>query len=156
MTDPKWTTIEPGEYALDCIVCDKALRNDGGHATNQPAYGLAWTTHGHWPSSLFDSMGRGFLEISICDDCMIAKASKQIAFVPPTERDVVNELMTVGTVRSYLSEHADDVTFKELVFRNGAITSCGLPLFSPEHLEAMLKSMERDRGDEDDGESCSS
>ncbi len=139
MTDPKWTTIEPGEYALDCIVCDKPLANImGGDATNQPAYGLAWTTHGHWPSPLFDSFGRGHLEISICEECMIAKASRQIAFVPPTERELTNEKMTIKTVREYLSDYEDDVTFKELIFRNGSIVSCGLPILGMSEIPEWL------------------
>lgn len=112
MKEPNWTTIERGEFALDCIVCDKPLRNDCGDALNQPTYGLAWYTNGHWPSSLFDSMDGSHLEISICDECMVAKASRQIAFVPPSERQEAFEgahLYSTDELEALLKGLEDDL-----------------------------------------------
>jgi hypothetical protein len=80
----QWCSIEHGPNALACIVCDKALVN-WDNSPNQPCDGLAFHTSGHWPSSLFDSMGDGHLEISICDECLVRKASKQVAYVPRKE-----------------------------------------------------------------------
>lgn len=91
MTEPQWTTIERGEFALACIVCDKALEN-WAQSPNQPCDGLAFYSNGHYPSSMFDAMGGGHLEISICEECMVAKAERQIAFVPPRNRGPAIEL----------------------------------------------------------------
>ncbi len=86
--DPAWCSLVPGE-ALNCISCDKPLQNMmGKDVTNQPVYGLAFFTHGHWPSSLFDSMSADHLEISVCDECLITKASRQVALVQRQERPV--------------------------------------------------------------------
>lgn len=58
---------------LPCIVCDKPLENvmsdvDG----NQPYGGTAFTSHGHYGSTVFDCDG-GYLEINICAECSIKK-----------------------------------------------------------------------------------
>ena len=64
------------EYALDCIVCDKQLKNVFPDVVNQPSCGTAFTTVGHYGSTVFDSMGdRTFLELNVCDECLKRLAS---------------------------------------------------------------------------------
>lgn len=68
--------------ALPCIRCDKALTNvfDLPGLENQPYDATAFTTKGHYGSSVFDAVGdASHLELNICDDClMILSASNKI------------------------------------------------------------------------------
>lgn len=62
--------------ALPCIVCDRLLEDaipqGGGRNSNQPHAGTAFTTTGHYGSTVFD-MEPGFLEINVCDPCLLSK-----------------------------------------------------------------------------------
>lgn len=59
--------------ALPCIVCGKPLRNVMDDCDNQPYVGTAFTTGGHYGSTVWDE---GFtsqeqLEINVCDTCLL-------------------------------------------------------------------------------------
>ena len=65
---------KPGD-ALACIVCTEPLDNVGGD--NQPYGGLAFATHGHYGSTIFDPLPSedddgDWLVVNICDDCLKA------------------------------------------------------------------------------------
>lgn len=76
----------PPDQRLDlpCIVCGKALDNatlmpDGsGLNYNQPSEGLAFRSHGAYGSTAFDPMDGHYLEINICDVCLLIAMGKQI------------------------------------------------------------------------------
>lgn len=57
--------------ALPCIVCGGALI--GCSTPNQPLDALAFSTSGHYGTTLFDPMDGSALEINVCDPCL-AKA----------------------------------------------------------------------------------
>ena len=70
-------------WPVPCFVCGKQLapaippevriRKDA----NQPYAGTAFTSHGHYGSTVFDPMGPGtILELNICDDCLRAGAER--------------------------------------------------------------------------------
>lgn len=61
---------------LPCIVCGEQLLNCEYGSENQPEHGLAFTTHGHWPSSIIDIFDGFYLEINVCNLCLL-KAAKQ-------------------------------------------------------------------------------
>jgi hypothetical protein len=63
---------------LDCIVCRKALEpmREDPEAENQPEEGLAFTTHGHWPSSIIDIFDGIYLEINVCNTCLLKAAEE--------------------------------------------------------------------------------
>jgi hypothetical protein len=63
--------------ALRCVACDYAIPNEP-HTTgvNQPDGGLSFTSYGHWPSSLFDPMDGSYLEVNVCDQCLLRAGSK--------------------------------------------------------------------------------
>lgn len=63
------------EYGLKCIVCGKTLCNVDSDVENQPYDGTAFTSYGHYGSTVFDPMDGTFLEINICDEDL-KKASK--------------------------------------------------------------------------------
>lgn len=67
-----------GVQALPCICCGKALQPAYGTEeihTNQPTDGLCFVTSGHYGSTVFD-LCPGYLEISVCDDCVRAKTKE--------------------------------------------------------------------------------
>lgn len=66
--------------ALPCIICGKSLENVGVDEGNQPYDGLAFSSHGHYGSTSFDPMDGSYLEISICDECLVKKAKKKEVF----------------------------------------------------------------------------
>lgn len=114
MTDkPVWATPVDG-VTLACIACDKELSNWGG-CFNQPNEGLAFSTSGHWPSHIFDDCGDGNrLELSICNDCLLAKASRQIAFVPREDRGISNaRVMTPEEVADLLGDLSDFENYRQ-------------------------------------------
>lgn len=72
--------------SISCIVCGKALRNldEGGHHPND---GLAFETHGHYGSRVFDPMDGTMLAISVCDECVVKAAGRGDVYrAPPLRR----------------------------------------------------------------------
>ncbi len=61
---------------LQCIVCNKALKEALTGRVDQPSGGLAFQSHGHYGSTAFDPMDGHYLELNICDDCL-RRLSKQ-------------------------------------------------------------------------------
>lgn len=59
------------KYALPCIACGQELANVNETATNQPYNGTAFNSHGHYGSTAFDDFEGYYLEINICDACLI-------------------------------------------------------------------------------------
>lgn len=56
--------------ALACITCGRKLRNVTDDADNQPSDGIAFNSHGHYGSTVFDPMDGTYLEFNICDPCV--------------------------------------------------------------------------------------
>jgi hypothetical protein len=56
--------------ALPCIACGRELHNVDDMAGNQPYNGTAFTTHGHYGSTIYDPMDGHYLEINVCDACL--------------------------------------------------------------------------------------
>lgn len=89
--------------ALPCVVCGEALRNIEETATNQPYKGTAFTTHGHYGSTSFDPMDGRYLELNLCDKCIVrlgyegkillGQSYKPVTMPAPTE---------LGTIRSII------------------------------------------------------
>jgi hypothetical protein len=61
---------------VPCIICQKLLVDENGD-NNQPVKGLAFTSHGHWPSAIMDGCYPYWLEINICEPCLQAAADRQ-------------------------------------------------------------------------------
>lgn len=59
------------KYALPCIGCGEQLENIDATATNQPYNGTAFVSHGHYGSTAFDDFEGYYLEINVCDACLI-------------------------------------------------------------------------------------
>ena len=81
---------------LPCIVCHKVLEpvfKEEGVAENQPSSGLAFQTHGHYGSTVWDAdeMGR-YLEINVCDDCVREASRKGFVAVGKIVEEVSLEL----------------------------------------------------------------
>lgn len=55
---------------VTCIRCEKQMRNFLDDGRHQPDDGLAFFTQGHYGSTFFDPMDGGYLELSICDECV--------------------------------------------------------------------------------------
>lgn len=66
--------------SLPCIVCDKPLEDAMPGVDNQPHAGNAFTSHGHYGSTVFDCEG-GYLEINVCSECLIAKRNTSVFHV---------------------------------------------------------------------------
>ena len=55
-----------------CVKCDTILDDVlGGEPDVQPMDGLAFVTTGHYGSTVFDPMDGTYLEIVICDKCLV-------------------------------------------------------------------------------------
>lgn len=61
---------------LNCIVCDKELTSaiPDGMGENQPYQGTVFTSGGHYGSTVWDPMSDTFLEITVCDECLMNAA----------------------------------------------------------------------------------
>lgn len=55
-----------------CIICGRDLESAmPGSDWNQPYAGTAFTSVGHYGSTVFDPMDGSFLEINVCDRCLL-------------------------------------------------------------------------------------
>jgi hypothetical protein len=72
---------------LACIVCDRLLEHAMSpgtlpngtvleETTNQPYGGTVFYSHGQYGSTVFDETTGAFLEITVCDKCLV-KAGKE-------------------------------------------------------------------------------
>ena len=63
---------------LPCIACGAELESawphgvEKGENVNQPYAGTAFTSHGHYGSTVWDPMDDRFLELNVCDPCLAA------------------------------------------------------------------------------------
>lgn len=62
--------------AKPCIICGKELENVDVASTNQPSEGLNFYSHGQYGTTVFDPMNGEYLEINICDTCIVEKAKQ--------------------------------------------------------------------------------
>lgn len=63
--------------ALPCIACGRELRNVTDDVEgNQPYLGTAFMSHGHYGSTAFDPMNGFYLELNICDLCLVLHADR--------------------------------------------------------------------------------
>ncbi|KKL16120.1 hypothetical protein LCGC14_2498770 [marine sediment metagenome] len=77
--------------SLPCVVCGLALEDVfPGDSVNQPSRGLAFMSHGHYGSTVYDPMSDEFLELNICDECLTKASSalrvlrhKRVAYSKP-------------------------------------------------------------------------
>lgn len=80
---------------LTCIKCDKQPESAIGEDTegNQPYAATAFSTYGHYGSTVFDPCMVGHphqLEINVCDDCLrVAIKKNQVLLV--TRRDLPSD-----------------------------------------------------------------
>lgn len=61
-------------YGISCIVCRTRLESafrDYSALDNQPYGGLAFQSQGHYGGTVFDPMDGTYLEISVCDPCLV-------------------------------------------------------------------------------------
>src|ERR1044072_5509870 len=63
---------------VPCIRCNKPLSNIFDHAENQPYEGTTFQSHGHYGSTAFDPMDGQYIEINVCDACLIALSATHV------------------------------------------------------------------------------
>ena len=76
-TVPKTTT-------LPCIKCGKQLSPAFGDAYqdgNQPFGATVFVAHGQYGSTVFDPMNNNYLEVNICDDCLVRASKNEVVIV---------------------------------------------------------------------------
>lgn len=61
---------------LECVVCDKPLKDASGGLHFQPMGGTAFQSYGHYGSTVFDPMDGSFIELAICDQCLVKAGGK--------------------------------------------------------------------------------
>lgn len=64
------------QLPLRCIVCGEQPEDSGlQEGINQPHAATAFTSHGHYGSTAFDPMDGSFIEVNVCDPCLVAAAA---------------------------------------------------------------------------------
>jgi hypothetical protein len=68
---------------ISCIVCDKELdnleystRSNSTKIEVHPMDGLHFRTYGHYGSTIFDPMDGTYLDVAICDGCVMKNLNK--------------------------------------------------------------------------------
>jgi hypothetical protein len=106
--NPVTDTAAP-DFPLACIICGfkpEPVFKDG-FAPRQPWGATTFTSYGQYGSTVFDDMGRTYLEINVCDDCMRAKARQGlIALAQPVH--VPKPEATYSTWTPYDPENPED------------------------------------------------
>jgi hypothetical protein len=66
-------------WPLPCIVCGRKLEPvSAEHIPKQPYAGTTFISHGQYGSTVFDEMDRTFLELNVCDPCLVAAAKRGV------------------------------------------------------------------------------
>lgn len=64
-----------------CFVCDAklepALSYPGSAEINQPYAATTFYAYGQYGSTVFDPLDASYLELNICDECLVQNAKKQ-------------------------------------------------------------------------------
>jgi hypothetical protein len=60
---------------LPCIVCGRDLASCS--RPNQPLDGLAFSSRGHYGTTVFDPMDGSALEINVCDPCLVSAGERR-------------------------------------------------------------------------------
>lgn len=69
--------------ALPCFVCGKPLAGVGGPTVNQPYYGTAFDSYGHYGSGQWDPLDSGeLMELAVCDLCLKARRDRTRVILP--------------------------------------------------------------------------
>lgn len=88
------------EDALRCIVCGSRLRNVFDDAENQPSSGTAFESEGHYGSTQFDPMDGSYIEINVCDVCLVQARKDGRVLWGRKRKMVVCEGTVVGWTRA--------------------------------------------------------
>ena len=70
------------ENKIHCLSCGKELDNldyemrDGKRVEVHPMNGLHFRTYGHYGSTAFDPMNGTYLDVAICDQCIVKNLDK--------------------------------------------------------------------------------
>ena len=56
---------------MKCIVCRKDLGDIPSGEQNHPKDGVVFQSHGNYGSTVFDPMDGTYLEVNICDPCLV-------------------------------------------------------------------------------------
>lgn len=85
-----------GVEALPCLVCGRLLVNVHDSCNNQPEEGLYFRTYGAYGTIVFDPMDGHFLEINICDPCMLRARRRKRVYIGQAYRNIIVEGAIVG------------------------------------------------------------
>jgi len=86
--------------ALPCIVCGNTLRNVfPDEVQNQPSDGVAFTSSGNYGSTVWDQFDGSFIEINVCDSCLVEAGQRGRVMAGRDKRPVAVEGMLVGWER---------------------------------------------------------
>lgn len=64
------------ETPIPCFVCGKPLEEVADEGVNQPHEATVFITNGHYGSTVFDPMDGTWLELNICDPCLLERSKK--------------------------------------------------------------------------------
>lgn len=70
--------------ALPCIACGRELQSCA--RPNQPLDGLAFSSRGHYGTTVFDPMDGSALEINVCDDCLERAGERRRVLLYPAQQ----------------------------------------------------------------------
>ena len=73
---------------VNCIVCDVSFTPASAGGENQPYEGTTFMSEGHYGSTVFDPMDGSFLEVNVCDPCLLKASKRQQVLVAQTTRNV--------------------------------------------------------------------
>ena len=73
---------------VSCIVCSRDFESACAEGDNQPYGGTTFITEGHYGSTVFDPMDGSFLEINVCDPCLVEASKRRQVLTAQTTRNV--------------------------------------------------------------------
>jgi hypothetical protein len=59
-----------------CLVCGSALEPVSPECENQPHYATVFSARGQYGSTVFDPMDGSYLELNVCDRCLLEAAAR--------------------------------------------------------------------------------
>jgi hypothetical protein len=61
---------------IPCFVCGKALEEVADEGDNHPSGALVLNSFGHYGTKVFDPMDGSWLELNVCDPCLLERIQR--------------------------------------------------------------------------------
>lgn len=116
---------------LICVCCACGMENIMSGRGHQPSGGMSFHSYGHYGTSFFDPMDGSYVQVAICDECLVSADSRGAITRRPPSKDNDRQ-RTIEEGQKFILE-SDLDSAVEVAWKRGA--SDWVRLNYPKHYE---------------------